>query len=100
MATIPKSAIAFRGVSKSLIFFFAGFLLAATTIHSFLPPPIQLHAAMRSEKLILLDQWSGRASSAAFGSSHAHNGFDPRAFEQALRKGLNPSSDGSTFVLV
>jgi hypothetical protein len=80
----PLDIVGRRGIVAAVLLFAAGFCLSAAIIHLFLPPPIQLYAAMRSEKLILLAQWSGRATSAAFGSSHAHNGFDPRAFDHSL----------------
>jgi hypothetical protein len=90
MATIPNEAppartIAARTpIARSVLCFCLAFLAAASLIHILLPPPIGLYAAMRSEKLQILDDWSGKATTAAFGSSHVHNGFDPRAFDRAL----------------
>src|SRR5271155_3278263 len=57
-----------------------GFVLVAGVVHLGMRDPIRLHADIRSEKLFLLQQWSGRAYASSFGSSHMHNGFDPRAF--------------------
>ena len=57
---------------------------AAALLHLLVPDPMALHADMRSEKLVLMQQWHGRATAAVFGSSHVHNGFDPRAFDQVL----------------
>jgi hypothetical protein len=39
---------------------------------------------MRSEKIEILDDWRGGIYSAAFGSSHVNDGFDPRAFDDEL----------------
>jgi hypothetical protein len=56
----------------------------AGLLHLCIRDPLHLYAQVRSEKLALMDKWKGRASSAAFGSSHVDNGFDPRAFDQEL----------------
>jgi hypothetical protein len=72
-------------VARLCVLFAAGFLVCIAMIHLVLPAPLSLHAAIRTEKLLLLEQWSGRASSAIFGSSHVHNGFDPRPFDAALK---------------
>ena len=71
-------------ISRAVLFFFAAFILCAALLHIILPPAIGLYAALRSEKLILLNQFKDRATTAVFGSSHVHNGFDPRTFDQAL----------------
>jgi hypothetical protein len=63
----------------------AGFILTAGILHLCIRNPLRLYAEIRSEKLAVMDQWRGRAGSAAFGSSHVDNGFDPRAFDNALR---------------
>jgi hypothetical protein len=59
-------------------------VVVAGLIHASIRDPLRLHADIRSEKLAILDQWRGVAASAAFGSSHVHNGFDPRAFDATL----------------
>jgi len=61
-----------------------GFVVTAALIHLFIRHPFYLHADTRSEKLVLLDSWKGKAYSASFGSSHVHNGFDPRIFDSEL----------------
>lgn len=63
----------------------AGFALTAGILHALIRDPLHLYAEIRSEKLAMLDQWRGRASSAVFGSSHVDNGVDPRAFDAVLR---------------
>lgn len=68
----------------AVLLFLAGFVAVAGTIHLLIRNKLYLHADIRSEKLQLLDQWQGKAYSAAFGSSHVHNGFDPRTFDVAL----------------
>ena len=60
------------------------FLLTAALLHTLLPDPMTLHADVRSEKLEMLREWHGQVFSAAFGSSHVHFGFDPRAFDHTL----------------
>jgi hypothetical protein len=62
----------------------AGFLVTAGALHATLRDPLHLHADMRSEKLALLRQWHGTVFSAAFGTSHIHNGFSPRVFDAVL----------------
>jgi hypothetical protein len=62
----------------------AGFALTAGILHLCIRNPLRLYAEIRSEKLAVMDQWRGRASSAAFGSSHVDNGFDPRVFDNVL----------------
>lgn len=70
---------------QALIAFLAGFVATATVVHLLMKDHLRLHADIRSEKLKLMDQWQGKAYSAAFGSSHVHNGFDPRSFDLAMR---------------
>ena len=62
----------------------AGFAVAAALIHGGIKDPLHLYAEIRSEKLAMLDLWQGRANSAAFGSSHVDNGFDPRVFDKEM----------------
>jgi hypothetical protein len=61
-----------------------GFAVTAGLLHAAIGDPLKLHAAVRSEKLVMLKQWHGKIFSAAFGSSHIHNGFDPRVFDATL----------------
>ena len=77
-------AVTPKTVFRAIVFFFAAFVLSAALLHIILPPAIGLYAAMRSEKLILLGQFKDRATTAVFGSSHVHNGFDPRTFDRTL----------------
>ena len=60
------------------------FLVTAGVLHAAIRDPLHLHADVRSEKLAMLTAWHGTVFSATFGSSHVHNGFDPRAFDAAL----------------
>ena len=64
--------------------FVLAFVAAAALLHQSVRRPLLLHADMRSEKLVLLDRYRGQVNAAAFGSSHVHNGFDPRAFDAVL----------------
>ena len=64
--------------------FLVGFCVLAAVLHLLVPSPLDLHADMRSEKLLLLDEWHGKATAAAFGSSHVNNSFDPRVFDATL----------------
>ena len=64
--------------------FTVGFLAISAAVHAAIRRPLRLHADIRSEKLAVLDQMSGKSYSAAFGSSHVHNGFNPGAFDRAL----------------
>jgi len=69
---------------RTVAAFAVAFIATAALIHSALPSPLGLYANMRTEKLMLLHDWQGRAASAAFGASSVHNGFDPRAFDSTL----------------
>ena len=60
-----------------------GFVAMCTLLHAAIRDPLHLHADVRSEKLLMLDRMQGTVYSAAFGSSHVHNGFDPRVFDRA-----------------
>src|SRR6266700_300518 len=68
----------------SILVFVLGFVTMAAVIHLLIPNPLRLHADLRSEKIELLDSWRGGVYSAAFGSSHVNDGFDPRAFDDEL----------------
>jgi hypothetical protein len=63
---------------------FLGFVVTAGALHAAIRNPLHLHADVRSEKLAMLSAWHGKIFSAAFGSSHVHNGFDPRVFDATL----------------
>jgi hypothetical protein len=73
-----------KTVLLSVVSFAVGFCLIAALLGGLVRDPMTLHADMRSEKLALLERWRGRADAAVFGSSHVHNGFDPRAFDAVL----------------
>ncbi len=79
-----KESISIRKVLSAVAMFIAGFILVAAAIHVSLGNGLKLHADIRSEKLQLMDQWQGKAYTAAFGSSHVHNGFDPRTFDVTI----------------
>jgi hypothetical protein len=79
-----KSRPSAREILASLGMAFLGFLLTAGVLHAAMQDPLYLHADMRSEKLYLLHQWRGNMFTAAFGTSHVHNGFDPRVFDATL----------------
>ncbi len=72
-------------IAASLGLFLLGFGLVAALLHGFMRDSLSLHADLRSEKLLLMEQWQGRAVSSSFGSSHMLDGFDPRAFDTALQ---------------
>jgi hypothetical protein len=81
---IPEKNPGVREILAALGTFAAGFLAVAAAIHTAIANPLRLHADIRSEKLVVLDDMVGKAESAAFGSSHIHNGFNPGAFDRAL----------------
>lgn len=82
--SVPDKKTSAREILASIALAAAGFLVAAGAIHATMRDPVHLHADVRSEKLAMLKQWHGTVFSAAFGSSHVHNGFDPRAFDRSL----------------
>jgi hypothetical protein len=61
-----------------------GFGMGCILIAQLVGNPLTLYAEQRSEKLALLSQHRDDSCSAAFGSSHIHNGFDPRVFDRTL----------------
>lgn len=61
--------------------FAVGFWIVAVAINLSLPPAFLRHVTERGQKLSLIDDWRGRATSAAFGTSRVHNGFSPAAFD-------------------
>ena len=72
-------------IAASLGLFLLGFSLTAAVLHGLVRDSLWLHADIRSEKLLIMKEWQGKAVSGSFGSSHMHNGFDPRAFDAALQ---------------
>jgi len=63
----------------------AGFLVITSGIHLLVTNPIELYAQDRSEKLEMLKNSHEAFGFVVFGSSHAHNGFDPRAFDKEIQ---------------
>jgi hypothetical protein len=61
-----------------------GFVVIAGVVHLGMRDTLYLHADIRSEKLLILKEWSGKAYSASFGSSHMQDGFDPRIFDSTM----------------
>jgi hypothetical protein len=80
----PESRGGAREIVTAVVAFAVAFLVTAATLHAAIRNPLYLHADIRSEKLAMLKQWHGTVFSAVFGSSHVHDGFDPRAFDAAL----------------
>ena len=62
--------------------FAAGFVVVAGVVHLTVGDPLRLYADMRSEKLMVMDEWQGRAYSAAFGSSQIEK--VPRHLQRGL----------------
>jgi hypothetical protein len=73
-----------RGIFRAIVLFAFGFLFLSSALHLSIHDPLRLHADMRSEKLLMLEHLEGTVYSAAFGSSHIHNGFDPRIFDRTV----------------
>jgi hypothetical protein len=68
-------------LTKAVASFLASFVITAGVVGLAIRDPLHLHADVRSEKLQIMQNSAGVATSAAFGSSHLHYGFDPRAFD-------------------
>ncbi len=98
MTESPES-LSRRGTLSALALFLAGFVLISFLLHLTLRDPLRLHADMRSEKLIMLDRLQGSVFSAAFGSSHVHNGFAPAVFDHELTEGSAPALHTQTINL-
>lgn len=72
-----------RVLLAALASFLAGLVIAAIAVRPFVGDPMTLYAPYRTEKLAVLARDAGGACTAAFGTSHVHNGFDPRVFDAA-----------------
>lgn len=83
------NTIGLREIAAAVGMFALGFVVIAGVVHAGIRDPFHLHADFRSEKLLLLDRWSGKAFAASFGSSRVHEGFDPRRFDQTMAGGLD-----------
>jgi len=83
-ASLPHVRPTGAAIVSTIALAVLGFLAAAALIHILIRRPLYLHADTRSEKLVLLNAWKGKAYSASFGSSHVHDGFDPRVFDSEL----------------
>ena len=76
-----------KTIVLTVAFAILGFVTCAAILHAWIAcirDPLYLHADIRSGKLQIMEEWQDRAHSASFGSSHVHNGFDPRSFDRAL----------------
>jgi hypothetical protein len=81
---LPSAHVGKRAIAGAVLLFFVGFALTAASMHLLTGPGLALYAMERSEKLEILRRNGYPYTSAIFGSSHAHQGFDPRAFDAAL----------------
>jgi hypothetical protein len=81
---LMTSATGWRQIVAAIGMFALGFVCVAELVHLGMSNAQYLHADIRSEKMALLQEWSGKAYSASFGSSHMHNGFDPRIFDKIM----------------
>jgi hypothetical protein len=82
-----------KSIFIAIVFSVIGFVLSCVVISFLVGDPLQLYAEQRTEKLTLLARQGSGSCSAAFGSSHIHNGFDPRVFDQSLRgRGIDVTS--------
>jgi hypothetical protein len=70
-------------VLRVLLWALVGLLAANIAIFAVVGDPLALYAKYRSEKLEMMVA-DPSTCSAAFGSSHVHNGFDPRAFDNEM----------------
>jgi hypothetical protein len=86
-------------ILRSIAFAAMGFCATAGLLHAAIRNPLTLHADVRSEKLAMLAQWHGKLFSAAFGSSHMHNGFDPSAFDRAMSQSAYPTQTGNLAIV-
>ncbi|WP_157477636.1 hypothetical protein [Granulicella tundricola] len=84
-------------LTGAVALFCGGFILVASLLHLTLRDPLHLHADVRSEKLVMMERLHGPVSSAAFGTSRVHNGFDPRAFDAVLgTRSMNLGIEGGS----
>jgi len=74
-----KAAITF-----AVLLFLGGFFASVALLRLLIGDPLSLYASERSEKLEIMRRSNYAYSSAIFGSSHVHQGFDPRSFDAAL----------------
>jgi hypothetical protein len=82
--TLPTAPLGKSAIAGAVLLFIAGFAVTASLMHLLAGNPLGLYAAERSEKLEILRRNGYPYNSAMFGSSHVHQGFDPRAFDAIL----------------
>jgi hypothetical protein len=82
--TPPSAPLSKRAIAGAVLLFLAGFALMAAFMHLLAGNTLELYARDRSEKLEILRRSGYPYTSAIFGSSHIHQGFDPRAFDATL----------------
>jgi hypothetical protein len=73
-----------RAITYAVLLFVAGFVASAALLHWVVGDPLSLYGAERSEKLEILRRSGYAYTSAFFGTSHVHQGFDPRVFDAEL----------------
>lgn len=81
-AAVPEPRPRASAIAGAVALAALGFAAVASILHLGIRDPLHLHADARSEKLLMLDRMQGTVYSAVFGSSHIHNGFDPRVFDR------------------
>jgi hypothetical protein len=74
----------FTQIGLASLTFLTTAVCCAAVIHQFTGDPNRLYAEFRSEKFEILSTYKDSTNLVIFGSSHTHNGFDPRAFDKAL----------------
>jgi hypothetical protein len=82
--TQPPARPEKRAVASAVLLFALGFAFMAGWLHLLAGNTLDLYASERSEKLEMLRRSGYAFSSAIFGSSHVHQGFDPRTFDATL----------------
>lgn len=98
----PTQRVTPASIGIACLVFVASVSCCSLAIHTFIGPPLKLYAEFRSEKFLILDANKDSTQLAVFGSSHLHNGFDPRAFDRALGiptvRSLNLATQGGSQV--
>jgi len=82
--THPTAPPGKSAIAGAVLLFLAGFAVMAAFMHLLAGNTLDLYAVDRSEKLEILRRNGYPYNSAMFGSSHVHQGFDPRVFDATL----------------
>jgi len=69
----------------TVVLFLSSLIVTAGFIHVFIGSTEDLPAMGRTQKLMLAERWQGQATTFVFGTSRAHQDFEPEVFDAELQ---------------